>query len=110
MPIPINKLYKLYILGAEMRNFVERSRLWLLVIVPLVFLVRYHSTSVGRAALLYSSVETLGKIVAFDEVQAAKAKAEVKGAHGGEIFVAIKRREYDGPRPFSGSGSTSDVS
>jgi hypothetical protein len=45
-----------------------------------------------------------------EEVQAAKAKAEVKGAHGGEIFVAVKRRAYDGPRPFSGNGSTSDVS
>eukprot|EP00518_Triparma_eleuthera_P001291 CAMPEP_0182458630 /NCGR_PEP_ID=MMETSP1319-20130603/3930_1 /TAXON_ID=172717 /ORGANISM="Bolidomonas pacifica, Strain RCC208" /LENGTH=483 /DNA_ID=CAMNT_0024657355 /DNA_START=182 /DNA_END=1633 /DNA_ORIENTATION=- len=26
--------------------------------------------------------------------------AEVKGAHGGQIFVATKRREYNGPRPF----------
>ena len=110
----LNKILWVYtiILGANMRNFVERNRLWLLVIV-LVFLVLFHTTSVGRVAQPFSSVETLftGKIVAFDEeVQAAKAKAEVKGAHGGEIFVAVKRRAYDGPRPFSGNGSTSDVS
>ena len=49
--------------------------------------------------------------MAFDkDVQATNAKAEVKEAHGGEIFVAVKRRAYDGPRPFSGKGSTSDVS
>ena len=98
-----------------MRNFVERNRLWLhtMVIVSLVFLVLFHTTSVGRVAQPFSSVASLftGKIVAFDEeVQAAKAKAEVKGAHGGEIFVAVKRRAYDGPRPFGGNGSTSDVS
>jgi hypothetical protein len=93
-----------------MRNFVERNRLWLLINVFLVFV---YIANVGRVAQPLSSVETLftGKIVAFDdEVQAAKAKAEVKGAHGGEVFVAVKRRAYDGPRPFSGNGSTSDVS
>lgn len=94
-----------------MRNFGERNRLW---IVPIVVLVVLHVMSVNHGARPHFSVKALFSHNNFpfdDEIQAARGMAEVKGAHGGQVFMAAaKRRTYHGPRPFSSNGSTSAIS
>jgi hypothetical protein len=82
-------------------------------IVPIVVLVLLHVISVNHGArpLFWVKVLFLDNNLPFDdEIQAARAMAEVKRAHGGHVFMAAKRRAYHGPRPFSSNGSTSVAS
>jgi hypothetical protein len=93
-----------------MRNLGERNRLW---IVPIVVLVLFYVMSVKHGARPLFSVKALFSDNNFpfdDEIQAARGMAEVKGAHGGQVFMAAKRRTYHGPRPFSSNGSASAIS
>lgn len=93
-----------------MRNHWGRNRLWIVLNVPIVALVLFHIMSLKQPLLLGKALFTGTRPPLNNEVQTTRAKAEIKGAHGGQVFVAAKRRTYHGPRPFSSNISASAIS
>jgi len=93
-----------------MRNLWGRNRLLIALYVPFVALVLFHIMSLKHAPLLGKVLFTGTRPPLNNKVLATRAKAEIKGAHGGQVFVAAKRRTYHGSRPFSSNISTSGVS
>ncbi|EWM20265.1 Protein of unknown function DUF288 [Nannochloropsis gaditana] len=93
-----------------MRNLWERNCLMIAVNLPIVVLVFFNIRSLNQLLLSGKALFSGPSPPLNNELQATRAKAEIRGAHGGQVFVAIKRRSYHGHRPFSSNTSTSGFS
>jgi len=73
-----------------MSNLWERNRLLIVVYLPIMILVLFHIMSLNQPVLSGKALFSCMTPPRTNEVQATRAKVEIKGAHGGQVFVAAK--------------------